>query len=51
MKKIKVLILLYFVFSLSSMGQNNNQSLVLLNNVDLEFLKGMTRDILESSRI
>lgn len=51
MKKIKVLILLNFVFSLGLVGQNKNQSMILLDNSDMEFLKEMTKDVLESSRI
>ncbi len=51
MKSIKILILLYLVFSLGLIGQNKNQSLALLDQNDLEFLKQMTKDVLESSRI
>jgi len=51
MKSIKVIILLNFIFVLALSGQDKTQSQFLLNNNDLEFLKELTKDVMESSRI
>ena len=50
MKSIKVIILLNLIFVLALNGQEN-QAQFLLNNYDLKFLKELTKDVMESSRI
>jgi len=45
------LILLNLVFVISLSGQDKIQRSSLLSNNDFEFLKGLTKDVLESSRI
>ena len=51
MKSIKVIILLNLIFVLALSGQYKTQAQFLLNNYDLQFLKELTKDVMESSRI
>lgn len=51
MKKIRVLILLNIVFITSLNAQTNNPSRSILSAAEIEFLKEMTKDVMESSRI
>ncbi len=51
MKKIKILILLNVVFIIGLNAQTNNTSKSILSAGDMEFLKEMTKDVMESSRI
>ncbi|MDP4283614.1 MAG: hypothetical protein Q8891_04280 [Bacteroidota bacterium] len=51
MKKVKFLILLNLVFVLTVSGQSKTRINNLLSESDLGYLKGLTKDVLESSRI
>jgi hypothetical protein len=51
MKKIKTLILLNVVFIIWLSAQTNDASKSILTAGDLGFLEGMTKDVMESSRI
>ena len=51
MKNVKVLILLNLVFVITMNGQTKTQIGNLLSESDLEYLKELTKDVLDSSRI
>ena len=51
MTKLKIFILLYFGFVISLSGQTKSSVRNLLSENDLDFLKELTKDVMESSRI
>lgn len=51
MKKITILIFLNVIFISGLIAQTNDSSKSILSNRDMEFLKEMTKDVMESSRI
>ena len=51
MKKVKILILIVIVFVIPLSGQEIIKQNSLLTETNMEFLKEMTKDVMESSRI
>jgi len=51
MKRVKVTMLLNLVLAITLSGQTKAQISNLLSESDLEYLKGLTKDVVESSRI